>query len=388
MLKVCVISSYFPPRGYGGNAVYELCRQLARHGLQIHVIAAERNGECVDQQLTGIHIHRVPTHFLKLFQTEYPVSPLVLRRILKCILSDGMDLVHANFEIFQTTFASALAKRIAGKPMVLTMHGQGLTSKASYGTGALDFMWAVNHNTIERFAVRSADRIVALTETVRAKAIKLGANPSKISVIPNGVDTDRFKPSVPKRRYFVELDVTHEDKVVMFVGRLHPAHGIPLFLLAIPQVIKIHPKAIFVLVGGGPLKPFVLRFIESQNLQKHVRVLDYREDVPDLLSVANLFVYPALSVGMPLSVLEAMASGKAVIAFDIEGNREIITEKTGFLVHRISANGLAAKIVDVLSHLDITREMEEKARKHIESNFTWERVSTRIINIYRGLVFA
>lgn len=383
-----MISSYFPPRGYGGNAVYELCRQLTKQGLQVHVIAAKRNGECVDQQLAGIHIHRVPTYFLKLFQTEYPVSPLVLRRILKCILGDGIDLVHANFEIFQTTFASALAKRIAGKPMVLTMHGQGITSKSSYGTGALNSMWAVNHNTIERFTVRSADRIIALTDAVRAKAIKLGANPDKISVIPNGVDTDRFKPSIPKRRYSVELDVTQEDKVIMFVGRLHPAHGIPLLLLAMPQVIKIHPKAIFVLVGGGPLKPFVLRFIESQNLQKHVRVLDYREDIPELLNVAHLFVYPALSVGMPLSVLEAMASGKAVVAFDIEGNREIISKKTGFLVHKISTNGLATEIADVLSHLDTTVETGEKARNHIESNFTWERVSTRIIDIYNGLVFA
>ena len=383
-----MISSYFPPRGYGGNAVYELCRQLTKQGLQVHVIAAKRNGECVDQQLAGIHIHRVPTYFLKLFQTEYPVSPLVLRRILKCILGDGIDLVHANFEIFQTTFASALAKRIAGKPMVLTMHGQGITSKSSYGTGALNSMWAVNHNTIERFTVRSADRIIALTDAVRAKAIKLGANPDKISVIPNGVDTDRFKPSIPKRRYSVELDVTQEDKVIMFVGRLHPAHGIPLLLLAMPQVIKIHPKAIFVLVGGGPLKPFVLRFIESQNLQKHVRVLDYREDIPELLNVAHLFVYPALSVGMPLSVLEAMASGKAVVAFDIEGNREIISEKTGFLVHKISTNGLATEIADVLSHLETTVETGEKARNHMKSNFTWERVSTRIIDIYNGLVFA
>lgn len=388
-LNVCMVASYFYPRGYGGNAVYELCRQLTKHGLNVHVITSNNNDTSNYQLLDDIHVHRIPTCFLSVFNTVYPISPTALNAILKIVNNNDIDLIHAHFEIFSTSLASSVAKRIARKPMVLTLHGQGVLPRSSYGTALLDSMWLLNHNTVERFAVRSADKIIALTNAVCAKARKLGAKMDRISIIPNGVDTERFKPLNTRKEYYTELNIDDVNKVVFFVGRLHPAHGILLLLHAIPKVLKVHPTSIFILVGDGPLRDYVSEFIKIHDIANNVKLLGYREDIPQLLNVAHLVVYPALSVGMPLSVLEASACAKTVIAFDIEGNREIIiNNKTGFLVKDIDAHAFSSSIIHALSDLDSLKEMGQAARKFIAHNFTWERVSKKILDVYNEPVCA
>jgi len=384
-LNICMVASYFYPMGYGGNAVYGLCRNLVKRGLEVHVITSKIYGEPDFQLLQGINVHRLPTYFLRLFNTVYPVSPRALSGILKVINND-IDLIHAHFGIFQTTFTSSLVKRIIRKPMVLTMHGQGVTARSSYGSKTLDFMWLINHNTVERFTVSSADKIIALTEAEKTKAHKLGAKPENVFVIPNGVDIERFKPAKPSNDYYTELSLRREHKVVVFVGRLHSSHGVVLLLEAITRVVKTHPESRFILVGDGPLRQYVSRFIKSRGLDKYVRILGYREDIPQLLNIAHLFVYPALSVGMPLSVLEAMACEKLVMAFDIDGNQEIITNgKTGLLIQKFNASALASSITSTLSDIELFSGIGHSARKYVTTHFSQDMVTEKVISVYNKL---
>jgi glycosyltransferase involved in cell wall biosynthesis len=385
-LKICVVASYFYPRGYGGNAVYELCMQLVKRGIEVHVVTSSNKDVPDFQFLHGIYVHRLPTYFLKLFNTEYPLSPTALPDIMKIAVKNS-DLIHANFEIFQTTLASSVVKNFLKEPMVLTMHGQGRNSSASYGSPMLNFGYSINHNSLERIAVRSASRIIALTNAVRAKALKLGAQAEKISVIPNGVNTEHFRPFYPKQKYFDDLKITDKHKVITFVGRLHPTHGTELLLGAIPQVVKVYPNSMFIIVGDGPLKSRVLAFLRSEGLENNVKVLGYREDIPELLNLAQLVVYPALSVGMPLTIMEAMACAKAVVAFDIEGNRELISNgKTGFLSKKISADSFASCIINALSDLDALELIGKNARTFVEENYKWEKISEKVEDVYKELV--
>jgi glycosyltransferase involved in cell wall biosynthesis len=381
-LRICVVASYFYPRGYGGNAVFELCSQLVKHGLEINVVTSRLKGLPNIQSLNGVNVYRIPTYFLKLFNTEYPFSPTAVTDILR-IASHHSDLMHANFEIFQTTIASSIVKNFRKEPMVLTMHGQGRNSSASYGSMMLNLGYSINHNSLERISVRSADQIVALTGSVKKKALKLGADPEKISIIPNGVDTDCFRPFFPCQRYYDELKITKKQKVITFVGRLHPTNGIMLLLQAIPHVVKRHPNSIFILVGDGPLKSHVLGFLKFNDLEKNVRVLGYRNDISELLNLANVVVYPALSVGMPLSVMEAMACGKAVVAFDIEGNRELIANgKTGYFAEKINSDSLASCIIEALFDLNCLEILGNNARMFVEKYFKWELISKRVLSVY------
>jgi glycosyltransferase involved in cell wall biosynthesis len=385
-LRICVVASYFYPQGYGGNAVYELCGQLVKRGLEVHVVTSRLKGEPNYQLLDGIYVHRISTHFLRLFNTEYPISPTALTE-LSCVVGRYSDIIHANFEIFQTTFVASLVKRLQMKPMVLTMHGQGRTGSSSYGTLMLDFGYFVNHNSIERVTVRSADKIIALTKAVKAKALRLGADSDKISVIPNGVNTERFVPFKPPCTLYEELKIPRKSLVVTFVGRLHPTHGTELLMNAIPKIVKVYPSSVFVLAGDGPLRSKVEKFVEVHGLEHYVRLLGYRTDIPALLNIANVVVYPALSVGMPLTILEAMACEKAVIAFDIEGNRELITNgETGFLTEEINADALASCTISALSDLDYADKIGRNARSIVESNFTWQKTSEKVVDIYKNLL--
>jgi glycosyltransferase involved in cell wall biosynthesis len=385
-LKICVVASYFYPRGYGGNAVYELCMQLVKRGLEVNLVTSSIKGEANFQSLNGINIYRMPTCFLKLFNTEYPFSPTAATDILK-IASKNSDIIHANFEIFQTTLASTIVKNFLMKPMVLTMHGQGRNSSASYGSPMLNFGYSVNHNSLERIAVRSANRIIALTNAVKAKALKLGANSEKISVIPNGVNTEHFRPFHPDQKYYEELKIPRGNKVITFVGRLHPTHGTELLLAAILLILKIHPCSTFLIVGDGPLMSNVLLFVKSCHLENEVKVLGYRHDTAELLNMADVVVYPALSVGMPLTILEAMACGKAVVAFNLEGNRELIVNgKTGFFAEQTTAESLASCTISALNNLSSTEKIGENGRYFVCNNFTWKKTSEKVVAVYKELL--
>jgi glycogen(starch) synthase len=385
-LRICVVASYFYPRGYGGNAVYELCIELVKRGLEIHVVTSRIKGVPNFQLIHGIHVYRMPTYFLKLFSTEYPFSPTAFTDILKIAIKHS-DLIHANFELFQTTLASGFVKSFLTKPSVLTMHGQGRNNSASYGSKMLNVGYSVNYNSLERIAVRSSDRIIALTNAVKNKALRLGAQPDKISIIPNGVNVERFRPFPLSESYYNKLGISKINKVITFVGRLHPTHGTELLMNAIPQVIRVHPNSIFVIAGSGPLDSYVSVFLKNNGLDRYVRVLGYREDVPELLNIADVVVYPALSVGMPLTVMEAMACGKSVVAFDVEGNREIIVDgKTGFLVQERSPSGLAEAMNRGLSNPDLLSDVGKNARAFVEPNYSWRKVSERVEEVYRKML--
>jgi teichuronic acid biosynthesis glycosyltransferase TuaC len=374
--------------GYGGNAVYELCSQLVKQHLDVHVVTSSIAGIPNFQILNGIYVHRIPTYYLRLFSTEYPLSPLAFARISK-VVDKYTDLLHANFEIFQTTFVSGIVKKFKRKPMVLTMHGQGRTTNSSYGSIMLNAGYSVNHNIIERLTVHSADKIIALTPAVRFKALRLGVDSEKISLIPNGVNTERYRPLCLDQKYYEDLKIVADCKVICFIGRLHPTHGIFLLLDAIPKILKEYPRAIFVLVGDGPLRSYVLAFLRSHDLCNHVRLLGYREDIPQLLNVADIVIYPALSVGMPLTILEAMGCGKTVVAFDIDGNREIIVNgQTGILVREITANAVASSVTVALSNPNYLIDIGNNARRQVERSFSWRTVSSKVIDIYKELVDA
>jgi glycosyltransferase involved in cell wall biosynthesis len=385
-IKICVVASYFYPRGYGGNSVFELCMQLVRRGVEVHVITSHIEGLPKCECLQGVYVDRIPTYFLRLFNTEYPLSPTAITDIWKSAIQ-GSDIIHANFEIFQTTLSASIVKTIKKEPMVLSMHGQGRNKSASYGSSMLNIGYTINHNSLERIAVRSADRIIALTRAVQAKALKLGADPHKLSIIPNGVNTDYFKPFSLSQAYFNKLNLAKENEIAVFVGRLHPTHGIELLLDAIPRILKFHPNLIWILAGDGPLKNDVLDFVRSNGLEKNVRVLGYRNDIKELLNMANIVVYPALSVGMPLTVLEAMACGKAVVAFNIDGNRELIIHgKTGFLVDLPTTDKLVSTCLAALSDHYSLKIMGQNARKSVETNFTWSNTAEKVIHVYQDLL--
>jgi glycosyltransferase involved in cell wall biosynthesis len=153
------------------------------------------------------------------------------------------------------------------------------------------------------------------------------------------------------------------------------------------EAAALVPHAIFVLAGDGPERPALEAQARSLGIEGRVRFLGHRTDIPQLLAVSDLFVLPSLYEGLPLSVLEAMAAGKPVIATQIGGTSEVVTDgETGLLVKPRDSNALAAAIQRLLTDQDLANRLARSALDRVRHEFSSDVMVRRVSRIYQDLL--
>jgi glycosyltransferase involved in cell wall biosynthesis len=206
--------------------------------------------------------------------------------------------------------------------------------------------------------------------------VRMGAVPRhKIRYIPNGVDTERFKPNLEDRLKFrKELGV--EGFVWLAVGRFDPPKDYPSMLQAFARVVHKHSNTILLIAGDGPLRKTMENLARELGIEKRTKFLGIRRDIPQLMNAADAYVMSSSWEGMPNVLLEASATGLPIVATDVGGNREIVLDGvTGFLVPPRNPEALARAMLRIMDLSDEERkEMGKRARKHIEVKFNLDRV--------------
>ena len=187
-------------------------------------------------------------------------------------------------------------------------------------------------------AWRQADKLFSVSDSLRQHAIALGADGSKFTVIGNGIDTEKFKPiekATAKRR----LNIDPEAKVLITVGGLVERKGFHRVIECIPDLLKHHPKLVYLIVGGanaeGNYKPQICNLADRLSVTNHIRFLGSLkpEELSLPLSAADTFILSSSNEGWANVILEAMACGTPVIASDVGGNAEVVnSEELGYIV--------------------------------------------------------
>jgi len=164
---------------------------------------------------------------------------------------------------------------------------------------------------------------------------------------------------------------------------LNPIKDQLTLLEAVRIVVDREPSFRLTIVGDGPRRNELHELSQKLTLGDHVVFLGERNDVPQLMARADLFVLSSLQEGLSLTLLEAMASGLAVIATDVGGNRELVTPgQTGFLVPSRSPERLAAAILDLLARPDAVRSMGKQGRALVEREFGVEQMVRKYEQFY------
>jgi glycosyltransferase involved in cell wall biosynthesis len=222
-----------------------------------------------------------------------------------------------------------------------------------------------------RFQMRAVgaavDRYLAVSEHVRnrlAAAVRLPER--KLRVVPNGIDPAPFaRAADPALR--ARLAGSPDRPLVFTAARLSPQKGLDVLVSAAALV----PEALFVVAGEGPERAALEARAEALAVARRVRFLGARDDVPELLAVCDLFVLPSLVEGLPLSVLEAMAAAKPVVATRIGGTVEAVVDgETGILVPPGDASALATAIRSLLADPVRARRTGEAGRDRLRARFT------------------
>jgi glycosyltransferase involved in cell wall biosynthesis len=234
-----------------------------------------------------------------------------------------------------------------------------------------------------RLALRPLRRIIAVSAEVRARYVReLGIADERLAVVRNGI---RVPPTVraPDPALRAELVRGRPDYVVLTPARLHPQKGHADLL----QAAALIPDATFVLAGDGPLRSELESRARELGVASRCVFLGHRADVPALLAAADLFVLPSHFEGLPVSVLEAMAAGRPVVATAIGGTDEAVShEESGLLVPPREPAALASAIRRLRADPVLARRLGAAGRQRVEREFSSEATAVQVMRIYDEVV--
>jgi glycosyltransferase involved in cell wall biosynthesis len=289
-------------------------------------------------------------------------------------------IVHA-YNFYGNVFAVPAA-RLAGVPVVIA----SIRDRGPYLTKA--------QLRLQREVCRLADHILVNADAIKEWLAQDGYDASKISVIRNGVDVERFAAPPRGEALRAELGLPLDAPIVAVVSRLNPLKGLEHFLDAAATVAKRFARARFLIVGEPSIDdPGYLDALKAH--ARRVGVADkviftgLRHDVPNVLAGVTVSVMPSLNEGLSNSLLEAMAAGVPVVATRVGGTPEAIAGGVvGLLVPPGDSHALAESISRLLEDPHLAETMGRAARRSIEERFSLDRMVTATERVYVDLLAA
>jgi glycosyltransferase involved in cell wall biosynthesis len=228
---------------------------------------------------------------------------------------------------------------------------------------------------------RIASVIIAVSTEVRDHVALSGIDPRKIIVIPNGI-----KPSTPNLKEQAELRREfglYKDQIVLIsVGRLVYQKAHSVLINAVQEILVQRPEVMLYIAGEGPLRRELEQQIGAFGLSDQICLLGNRNDVPGLLSIADIFVLPSRWEGLPMALLEAMGIGLPIVATQVEGVNGVLQQNIqGFLVPSEDDRALAEALLKLIKNPQLRIKMGLKSRKRVGEAYTTDIMCEKYLTV-------
>lgn len=348
-------------------------------------IACTHEKYAQDLLKNGYIVHQIPFS-RKIVSIKHLIAFLALLRL---IWKEEYDIVHVHTPI--ASMLGRIASKIARTPIVIyTVHGFYFHEHMNTGLKkSLIFIEKLMGRcfTDALFVVSGEDYEIAIKNAIKNKEQTLLLN----SI---GVNVEKFSDVRLDKDIKHELGIDKDDLLVGFIGRIVREKGLIELALAMRQVVERIPSARLIIIGDtlnsdrdSATKSKIISIIQENKLGGNVTLTGFREDIPELLSVLNLFVLPSYREGMPVTILEAMASGLPVVATNIRGSREeVVDGVTGSLVPVRDVDALAKSITEILLDPEKARKLGDLGRKRVLENFNEEKILNKQADFYKKIV--
>ena len=396
-MHVCILTSgrmFEAPFGGEERFTLAFANWIIAHNYDVTLMASRFAGVEVkrwdhasSEQLSKIKFEKTKFRVLNPPYLVYMLSRLVLTflwaaKIVAVHRKTPIRVLHA-----QDTGYSGLAAVIAGKllriPVIISSHGirhKTLESVVSGGTRGLVTSF---ESRIDNFNVKHADAIIGINEQIKEYYKTISR---KAVCIPVPINVKDFEFSEGSRAHVRdELGVNPDAILVGYVGRFSPEKNLASLIQAFSEVANDIPTAKLVLVGTGILEDEMRNLVRNLNLADRVLFLGVRYDIGKILSSIDIFVLPSFTEGLSLSLMEAMAAGRAIICSDIDSNKNLVTNRQEALLidpHSV-ANIVGA--IRSLSADDKIRDQLGRNAKLAVAQYDEERVYPRILDQYSQL---
>jgi glycosyltransferase involved in cell wall biosynthesis len=366
--------------GVGGleRIVVALARELRACGHQVWVVSS--GGDLLPElQKTGAE------HILAALEISSPIGVLqAARQIRRAIVDHHIDLVHS----FSATASVAinLAVRVRGPNGLESV--RVVSSPMGLQNSARELpvtTWLRNW-----FLALGAEQILVISPEIRRHLKRVGAREqSMVDFNFVGLDLETFQASDDDHQSVrCEFGFPSDAWLVSTIGALHPRKSHELFIEAAARVSAAEPKSRFLIIGDGELRESLEGLARARGLERRLAFTGIREDVPRLLSATDVYVKPGIVEGfVGITVLEALAVGKPVIAFETEDVKLALTDnETGLIVANGDSRELAERIVYVLRHPEVGQRLGEAGQQVVLERFDFGVLARRLEEFYQGVL--
>jgi D-inositol-3-phosphate glycosyltransferase len=404
ILQVGTGAIKMPPDRYGGVElyIYHVSRHMVRAGHDVTILDIKESAADPDTEyIDGIRFIRLATKKVNISSRNYIVgyirsrlnTALFALKANRYIKKGDFDIIHLHSTLIGLVLI--FLNRRLRRRMVHTVHSPSwfLPSLGRVERLAL---------ALDYHLMRRVGRVIAVTDLLTERLKAMGREgPGNITVVPEGVETDRFTPDINsdgvRKKYRLDGRVT-----ILFVGRVVPYKGVEYLVKAADIVVnqKGMKNTIFLLVG--PLFEYGLDriehseyisrlfgFIKASGLKENVKLTGAMPyvDLPKFFSACDIFVLPSLAETFGLVASQAMASGKPVVGTRIAGIVDQVRDGwNGYLVEPADEHQLAEKIEYLIDHPGVGKTMGRNGRKLAEDEFDWSVASERILKVYQTAV--
>ena len=232
-----------------------------------------------------------------------------------------------------------------------------------------------------RWAATCASALVAVSASLKASLSQdLWLRPERILLVRNGVPCR--EPGRSQLRS--ELGLSDTDCLLLAVGNLYPVKGHLHLLEALPRLSQRHRFPHLAIAGRGELAEVLTNRARALGLEKHFHLLGLRDDIPELLAAADVFVHPSLSEGLPMAVLEAMFAGRPIVASSVGEIPAVLGGDGGLIVPPADPESLARAIECLLEDPGLRTQLSEQARRRAGEHFSLDRMVRHYLALYRG----
>jgi PEP-CTERM/exosortase A-associated glycosyltransferase len=314
------------------------------------------------------------------------------RRIDDVARARGVDVIHAHSPILGGIPGARVARRL-GVPFVYEV--RALWEDAAVDQGKIREGGPRYRITryLETGVLRQCDTIIAICAGLKDEIVSRGIDASRVRVVPNGVDTDKFVPVERDRALAARLGIDGAV-VIGFIGQFFTFEGLDVLLRAMPETLRARPDGRLLIVGGGQEAAALRQRAESLGLGGRVTFAGQvpHAEVMRYYSIMDVLVYPRLrrritEMVTPIKPLEAMSMGKAVVASDVGGLKELVTDGiTGVLFPAEDERGLARTLLTCINDPALRARLGASARASMIASRNWRTILAPYTDLYAGMV--
>jgi glycosyltransferase involved in cell wall biosynthesis len=366
-----IIERFHPIIGGAEVQALQLIKKQIKLGLNVHVLTRKVSPELKSlENIYGIKIFRIKPCGLKGSKIGFALN------VHKFIRRRRYDILHVHgiYSLFG---------------MACIMSGKKVIGKITNSRAGLKQNQLIKKTKL--FVLKNIDKIIVISKQIHIEVTGMGFKKNKIIVIPNGVDTNKFKPG-NKKKLRKKLNLPTKITIACFSGRLVKQKGLDILLKSMVNIKRSELRLLLLVFGTGKLQEGSIeenmkKFVKDNNLEQNVKFVGNVTNLDEYLRTADFFFFPSRREGLPNALLEAASSGLPIVASKIGGNVDIIEDNyNGLLFESENTKELTKKILKLIKNERLQEKFAKNARKTVEEKFSLDVVCDRYIKLYQSLI--